>query len=172
MKNFFNMVIFLLISANISAQNKNVAPDLESDVQKAAGSLQVEEPNLRDPVALNAAIIFGKDKKQFAVILKVKVLRNWHIYAYVPDSQPYIQTELKLSAPEGVTELGDWHKPAAYPSSDGVFVYEGNMVFVRYFSVEKLGTEKELNVGLFYQTCDLQQCLAPNTKMKKLLLNS
>lgn len=172
MKRHLYILLFVLISVNTVcfAQEKAIAPALESAVQKVAETMSVDEPFLRDPVALNAKIVFGKDRKQFAVVMKVRILRNWHIYAYVPKSQPYIETELKLSVPDGVSEIGEWKKPNAFPSSDGVFVYEGNLIFTKYFSAENIEKNSEITVGLYYQTCDLKQCLPPNTKMKKLMI--
>lgn len=172
MKRYLYILLFVLLSVNTVcfAQEKSIAPALEAQVQKIAETMSVDQPLLRDPVALNAKIVWGKDRKQFAVVMKVRVLRDWHIYAHVPNTQPYIETELKVNLPKGVSGISDWQKPNAYPSSDGVFVYEGNLIFIKYFSAENITENTEITVGLYYQTCDLKQCLPPNTKMKKLLI--
>ncbi|SFW19376.1 hypothetical protein SAMN02927921_00470 [Sinomicrobium oceani] len=105
MRTILMYVMLMCCSATI-AQTAVVA-DLAAKVEETSQEMYVEDPVLQDPVSLNAALVWSNDKKQLAVVMKVRVLEGWHIYAYVPDSQPYLTAELKLSAPDGVTPIGE-----------------------------------------------------------------
>jgi hypothetical protein len=93
--------------------------DLRKKVKEAASGLTVPAPDPLSPVSVNATSVWSNDKKQLAVIMKAEVLDNWHIYAYVPSGQPYIETELKLTTPEGLTPLEKWETPIPYPYEEG-----------------------------------------------------
>jgi hypothetical protein len=41
------------------------------------------------------------------VVVKVRIHPGYHIYAFVADVDPYIQTSLKITLPEGYTKVGD-----------------------------------------------------------------
>lgn len=163
------ITVCLFITSLTFSQNR-IDAGFKQVVSEASDKLWVSQPDMSDPVTVNAELVWSNNREQLAVVMKVRVLENWHIYAYVPGSQPYITTELKLSVPDGVTPVDKWEKPGAYPSADGVYIYEGSLVFVHYFSVDKPVKEKQIETGLYYQTCDLKQCLPPQIKMRKLTL--
>ncbi|RKR05099.1 disulfide bond corrector protein DsbC [Flavobacterium sp. 90] len=165
----YAFILFMILGVKSYAQKQ---PDtgFTKKVEKAASALKVKSPVISDPVSLNAQVVWNDNKSQVAVVIKVKVLPGWHIYAYVPKNQPYIQSKMVLELPKGVTPLSEWTKPNSYPYEDNIFVYEGQMLFTRYFSVKDLGTGAKISAGLFYQTCDIRQCLPPNTKVKELKL--
>jgi hypothetical protein len=166
----FYIFFYLLFVIHSAFSQEKVKDDLRKKAQEAAKGLGVLAPDMRSPVSVNAKAIWSDDKKQLAVILKVEVLDNWHIYAHVPPDQPYIESELRLSAPEGLTALEKWETPVPYPYEDGIFVYKGSLLFIRYFSVKKAVENKTVEVGLYYQTCDIRQCLPPELEMVKLII--
>lgn len=141
---------------------------LRKKAHEAAAGLHVPSPDLRSPVLLNTTTIWSDDKKQLAVIMKAEILHGWHIYAYVPVGEPYIVSELRLTAPDGVEPIEKWEMPTSVPYADGIFVYKGSLLFIRYFSVKKAIENKTLEVGLYYQTCDISQCLPPELEMLKI----
>ncbi|MFD2940141.1 hypothetical protein [Flavobacterium notoginsengisoli] len=162
-------LLFLVLTIKTFGQN-SVDPSFVKKVQKAAGAFKIKDPVASDPVAVDAKLVWNSKKTQAAVIVKAKLLEGWHIYAYVPSTQPYIQYKMVLELPESINPLGDWIKPNSYPYEDNIFVYKGEIFFIRYFSVENLKKDAVIKAGLFYQTCDIKQCLQPNTKSRDLKL--
>lgn len=166
----FAFFLFLLIMAKTYGQ-KPLDPSFVKKVEKTAATFKVTDPIASDPVSVDAKLVLNSKKTQFALIVKAKLLDGWHIYAYVPSTQPYIQYKMELELPENITPLGDWIKPSSYPYEDNIFVYKEEIFFIRYFSVENLKKDTVVKTGLFYQTCDIKQCLPPNSKTKELNLN-
>ncbi|HEU0125093.1 protein-disulfide reductase DsbD domain-containing protein [Flavobacterium sp.] len=162
------LVVFLVFAVNSYGQKPDQA--FIKKVEKTAGVFKIKDPVVSDPVSVDAQLIWNKSKTQLAVIVKAKVFEGWRIYAYVPPTQPYIQYQMVLELPKGVTALEDWLKPKPYPYEDNIFIYKGELTFIRYFSVKDLEANAKIKAGLFYQTCDIKQCLPPNTKSKELKL--
>jgi hypothetical protein len=160
------LCLLLLFKPAISQETPK--DDLRKRAQETAVGLYVPQPDLLSPVSLNAGVVWSGDKKQVAVILKVEVLENWHIYAYVPPDQPYIQSEVRLPPIEGLIPIGEWEMPGPFAYGDGIYIYKGSLHFIRYFSVIKTGAPKTFDVGLYYQTCDISQCLPPELEEIKL----
>ena len=165
-----HVLFCLLFAIQPGLAQEKATDDLRKKAQKAATGLHVPAPDLRSPVSMNARTIWSDDKKQLAVIMKVEVLYNWHIYAYVPAGEPYIVSEPRLSAPAGLTPLEKWETPIPYPYADGIFIYKGSLLFIRYFSVKKAVENKIVEVGLYYQTCNMSECLPPELEMIKLTM--
>lgn len=163
-------MVFLAVHLG-QAQSSKVSPQLKEKVAKVASELETFVPYQLDPLSLNATIVWAADRTQFAVVLKALVLDNWHIYAYVPPTQPFIATELKLDLPPGISTIGDWEKPAFNPYQDGIYVYKGELVFVQYCLAEDIGQENQVRAGLYYQSCDLHKCFLPREKIKDLKLD-
>lgn len=162
-------VLFIILTVKSFAQQP-LDPAFIKKVEKASIAFKIKAPETSDPVSVDAKLLWNSNKTQVAVVVKGKILAGWHIYAYVPDTQPYIQYEMVLDLPKGVTPLGEWTKPNSYPYEDNIFVYKGELIFIRYFSVNDFEKNAVITTGLFYQTCDIKQCLQPNTKTKELKL--
>lgn len=166
-----NYTFFLLLIIGIKTYSQErIKPCFIQQVDKAASELKVIDPNNADPVSLTARLIWNDKKNQAAVIIKLKVLEGWHIYSYVPDTQPYVQSTMVLELPKGVSAITEWTKPASYPFEDNIFVYEGDVCFIRYFSVKEVGSNARIKAGLHYQTCDIRQCLPPDEKVEELVV--
>ncbi|GAA3617499.1 protein-disulfide reductase DsbD family protein [Flavivirga amylovorans] len=167
-----NICLVLLIIVQFSfSQTAKVLPDLNKKVETASSELSTSPTNPVNPVSINATLVWSDDKSQLAIIQKVNIADEWHIYAYVPENQPYIASKLKLKLPGGIKTIGDWETPYSEPYGDGIYVYHGTLVFVQYCSVGNYTKAAEISCGLFYQTCDRYKCFPPKNKTKKLKLN-
>ena len=165
MKKNIALILVTLIAVQFGwSQNSKVLPELKAKITTAASELEIFEPSNLDPVSLNGTIVWSADKSQFAIIMKANILETWHIYAYVPSTQPFISSELNLELPEGVTKIGGWEKPNFEPYQDGIYVYKGELVFVQYCLVDKGVRAHPISCGLYYQSCDPFKCFPPKTK--------
>lgn len=151
------------------SQNPVISSELKQKVAVTATKLKAIDCHDLDPLSLNATIVWSQDKTQLAVIMKVNLLHGWHIYSYVPKSQPYITSELQLNLPDGISKIGEWIKPLDEPYNDGVYIYHGELVFIQYCKVNSLNHDI-LTCGIYYQTCDLNKCYPPEEKQKNLKL--
>jgi len=154
------------------SQTPQVSPELKQKVQVAASKLTTTETHAMDPVAVNATLVWSADKTQVAVVMKGAIEVGWHIYAYVPETEPYIATDLRLELPKGVSALGDWVLPTSKPYENGIYVYEDEVLFVQYCTVDTTIGNVSIKSGLYYQTCDIHKCFPPTTKSIELKLNN
>ncbi|MCL5246145.1 protein-disulfide reductase DsbD N-terminal domain-containing protein [Cellulophaga sp. 20_2_10] len=167
----YSSLLFILVSVTLGwSQQTEVQASLVGAVKEAATTLVAGSPNHMDPLSLNATVVWSKDKTQLAVLLKAELLEGWHTYAYVPETQPYIETKIELELPKGITKIKDWEEPYSEAYSDGIYVYKEELVFVQYCAVAKDATLDKVITGLYYQTCDIRKCFPPVTKVKELKL--
>lgn len=166
---YITLILFFTIQLGW-AQKTEILPDLKKKVEITSENMRAFECNELDPLSLNATLVWSNDKTQLAVIMKTNLLYGWHIYSYVPKSQPYVGTEFKLELPKGISKIGKLIKPLDEAYDDGVFIYNGQQVFVQYCSVKNFKKGDIIKSGLFYQTCDLNKCYPPETKTRKLVL--
>ena len=159
------ILIFLLLPVFcVNAQSP-----FDRKIADAAKKLSCAEPDEQSPVNLNAALIDEKDS--VAIIVKVRMAPGWHIYGFVPSNLPYIAIDHILELPENLRAVGAWVKSKASSSADdpGVLIYENEALFM-HKAVKAPGDKKEITIrtGLYYQTCNLQQCLPPVEKIFEL----
>jgi len=135
-------------------------------IKNAANELQCPVPDEQDPVSVNAVIVRGENEGELAVVIKATMAAGWHIYAYVPDDQPYIVTEMILRLPGSVSKTGEWIKSPASPSSTdrGVLNYEKEAVFYCLL-ISESSDSGILQAGILYQACNERQCLPPREKL-------
>lgn len=167
------IVVCLVIISAINfgwSQNSEILSGFKQNVEAFANKLEAFECNELDPLSLNARIVWSKDKSQLAVVMKANLLHGWHIYAYVPKTQPYITSELELELPKGIKTVGEWIKPLDEAYNDGVYIYHGELIFIQYCSVNNYNKGDLIKCGLYYQTCDLNKCYPPETKSRVLEL--
>lgn len=154
MKLFFITLIFPVLA--LHAQS-----GLDVKITEAAKRISCAQPDESNPVTLNAQSVSEGDS--IAVIVKVSMAPGWHIYAYVPATLPYIAIDQILSLPQDLKPVGDWQKTEPESSSDdpGVLIYEHEAIFIH--KMVKLSKVKAgiIRAGLYYQTCNLRQCLPP-----------
>ncbi|MBD0833388.1 protein-disulfide reductase DsbD domain-containing protein [Aestuariibaculum sediminum] len=154
--------MLLLCYSSVTAQIE-LDKDFKLAVEKASKELEVKRPETTDPVKVNANVVWNESKDQLAVIVKASILRGWHIYAFVPENQPYIEFNTVLNNIEGLEPITSWKNPPPLPYEQGIYIYEGDLIFTRYFNLKER-SKKPIEAGLFYQTCNINQCLRPNQK--------
>lgn len=135
----------------------------DKKIARAVKQLSCAEPGPEEPVTLNAGILSEKDS--LAVMVKVRLAPGWHIYQHVPSTLPYIPIEYILKLPENFRASGKWEMSKAFPSSNdpGVLIYEKEAWFV-HKALRLSDNPDVVYTGLYYQTCDLNQCLPPVEK--------
>lgn len=157
MKFIFLALLFPVVSA--SAQS-----GFDVKIMEAAKHIACPQPDERTPVTLNAQSVNEGDS--VAIIVKVSIAPGWHIYAYVPSTQPYIAIDHILQLPENVRTVGEWKKtePEVSSSDPGVLIYKDEAVFIHKAVKLPRGAGGLIKAGLYYQTCDLRQCLPPKER--------
>lgn len=158
------LLIALVFPVCVQAQSR-----LDLAIQETIAELKCMPPDERDPVKLSAALV--QDADSIAVVMKVKLAAGWHIYSYVPETLPYIPMEFVLQLPENYEAVGDWikSKPMSSANDPGVLMYEHEAVFIRKAIIKKTGKSGDgIKAGLYYQTCNLRQCLPPVEKVVQL----
>ncbi|MDR6784499.1 DsbC/DsbD-like thiol-disulfide interchange protein [Pedobacter africanus] len=153
------LMIFSLAGLCANAQSA-----FDKKIAAAVKQLECTAPDQEVPVTLNAKLLTEQDS--MAVIVKVKMAAGWHIYQYVPSTMPYIPIEHVLKLPEGLEPAGKWERSKPSPSANdpGVLIYENEAVFIHKL-FRKAKTTGIIQAGLYYQTCDLRQCLPPVEKV-------
>lgn len=156
-------LIILLSGLCVHAQSA-----FDKKIAEVARSLVCEAPSEETPVTLNATIV--KHMDSIAVMVKAQLAPGWHIYRYVPPTLPYIPIEHILHLPVGLKAVGKWEasKPSASSTDRGVLQYEKEALFVH--KLIRVGPAEEnevIETGLYYQACDLRQCLPPEEKKFK-----
>jgi hypothetical protein len=162
MKIIFLLLLFPVL--RVSAQSR-----LDAKIMEAARQLTCLQPGERNPVMLNAQLV--KEGDSMAVIVKAAMAPGWHIYAYVPATLPYIAIGHVLELPGNCQSVGEWQKPEAqaYADDPGVLIYEDEAVFIhKLVKLHGSNTGGAIRAGLYYQTCNLRQCLPPSEKIFEL----
>lgn len=155
-------LLFILLFPVFST--KAQAP-FEAKIREAVQQLKCIEPTDADPVTLNAQLVTERDS--VAIIVKIQIAPGWHIYDYVPATLPYIAMDPVLQLPGNVRAVGSWQKTKSSASvmDPGVLMYEQEAVLIQ--KAVKLPAAKaggSIHTGLYYQTCNLNQCLQPVEK--------
>ena len=145
----------LLVGPPVYAQTS-----FDRKIAASVVKLECMEPSEEKPVTLVAATVVERDS--VAVIVKTRIAAGWHIYQYVPATAPYIPIELILKLPKNLTGIGKWEMTRATPSvhDKGVMIYEREALFVRK-ALKTAEVTGAITAGLYYQTCNLRQCLQP-----------
>ncbi|MBO9633652.1 MAG: hypothetical protein J7578_11095 [Chitinophagaceae bacterium] len=155
------VLLLLLLLPVLSAKAQST---FDKKIEAAARTLSCALPDEREPVTLNAMLVNEKDS--IAVIVKAALAPGWHIYQYVPQNLPYIPIDHVLQLPKSITAVGGWIKtdPASSANDPGVLIYENEAVFIhKALRIENNGKDT-IVAGLYYQTCNLRQCLPPVEK--------
>ena len=165
---FLIELVFFVGFTTMNVYAQCIDESLELMVYVAGEELDVELPTQQDPVKLNATVVFSENKEQLAIVMKVNILSNWHIYSDVNSKSPFIPTRIEMEIPnDGLIPLREWEKPLAKKYDDNTQIYEGeDLLFIRYYKVgELLKFDTTWKCGLYYQACDPFKCHRPETKM-------
>ena len=156
----------MLLSLLFPVLSVQAQAGFDMKISETARQMLCPLPDENNPVSLNAQLVGAGDS--MAIIVKVRMAPGWHIYAYVPPSQPYIAIDQILRLPESLKASGSWEKTEPEASSDdpGVLIYENEAVFIQKAVKLPVGkTGGVIKAGLYYQTCNLRQCLPPVEKI-------
>jgi hypothetical protein len=162
MKAVFILLLFPVLLVN--AQTR-----FDAKINEAAKQLTCAIPDERNPVTLNAKLIFDGDS--IAVIVKTSIAHGWHIYQYVPATLPYIPIDHILEFPLNLKKSGGWirSRPMSSVNDPGVLIYEQSAIFIhKLVKVPSTQEDGVIRTGLYYQTCNLKQCLPPAEKIFEL----
>ena len=152
----------LLLILMLPVFSAHAQQSFEKKISEAARTLLCDPPDEKHPVTLKAKLVIEKDS--VAVIVKAALAPGWHVYQFVPSSLPYIPIEHVLQFPETLTAVGTWIRTDPMTSVDdpGVLIYEKEAVFIHKAVRKEAGKAKGfVRAGLYYQTCNLNQCLPP-----------
>lgn len=154
----------ILIALLLPVLFANAQSGFDKKIADAAKQLKCDMPSQQQPVTLNAQIVSSDDS--IGVIVKVAIAPGWHIYSYVPDNMPYIPIDHILQLPDNVRAVGNWQatEPTTTVNDPGVLIYETEAVFIQKAIKEAGAKTGKINAGLYYQTCNLRQCLQPVEK--------
>jgi len=145
----------------------------EETAAAAIDNLSVDEPNGREPVKFKCALVpiesedSTKDEKRFRVIVKFRILDGWHLYAKVPEGEPYIQTTMALEPVDGLKEMGEWYYSVPKPSMTNrkLMIWKNECVCSVDVSVtDESLLKKKLNLEIRHQACNETSCQRPMTK--------
>lgn len=129
-------------------------------------NIKPAETDDNNAVSVATGIVDKGTNKEVAV--KVKIHPGYHIYAFVADTDPYINTELKINLPAGYTKVGDLKRPSfKYFSDSGTTIYENEILFTQEISGSGKG---EVTCVINYQCCDTHICFPPVEKELKVVL--
>lgn len=125
--------------------------------RKTLDKVEAGETSGTNPVAVTAAREYADNGDQL-LILKFKIHPGFHIYAYVPDTESFIETAVNFQLPEGYTADGKMQKPQGQYFTGQVTIYEDEATFVQRIK----GTSTQpIMCTVKYQCCDSKACLPP-----------
>ncbi|MNX69938.1 hypothetical protein D3C86_1011730 [compost metagenome] len=147
---------YFMINTNDKSIDGNNYEKKQADV--SYNNIIPGQTDHNNAVSVAAGIIDkGVDRKE--VVVKVKIHPGYHIYAFVADVDPYIQTGLKINIPEGYVKVGGLKKPSfKYFSNSGTTIYEDEVMFTQEISGSGKG---EVICAVTYQCCDTHICFPP-----------
>lgn len=125
-------------------------------------------PAMTDPVSVTARVVYEKSNKTAIVIIEARILKGWHIYAYLPENTPYIQAVPSVQLPAGVKySQGGWKSSAGerFPGHEDMFIYENRVVFSTQLDIGTYKPGSIITCSLYYQPCDDKKCLEPQRKL-------
>lgn len=112
-----------------------------------------------EPVALSYAVMTNGGENE--LVVRMSIYPGYHIYSYVCDQDPYIQTTYDIKPSEGVQLVGDLQKPAGMKmAGSNSIIYEGEKVLRQKFT----GKSGKIIFTVNYQACDAHACLMPQSK--------
>lgn len=127
-------------------------------------------PTLDSPVTFAATSdrSTAKPGEILRLIVRGRILSNWHIYSADGPSGVSIPTRFELSLPDGILREGDWKYPDAKidVSSFGLtskYVDEFQASVELRLSDSLSAGPIKVGCSVRYQACNLDQCLQPKT---------
>ncbi|MFT5300226.1 MAG: hypothetical protein ACI814_001000, partial [Mariniblastus sp.] len=73
--------------------------------------------------------------------------------------------------PDGVSELGEWDRPASFRyENEGLTVFTDDVKFSRNLKIKPSEKDREIGVSVKYQVCTAKMCQPPKTFKTKVVL--
>ncbi len=160
-----------LINSNALPDSIKSAAKLEkldaSQFDTLVSEIKVPQASDADPVQFKAVLrrVETPEGQRIRLIVKSKIQQGWHLYANVPQTSPYIQTEFEAFEISNLKAAGQWKKSAGQPSIDdpSLLIWENDVVIWRDYSEVEQGEKSKLDLEIRYQACDSNRCFAPKT---------
>lgn len=128
----------------------------------------VVEGTDHDRAVRTAAGIVEVSSNKKEIVVKMKIHTGYHIYAFVSDQDPYVQTDVEVNVSGNYKKKGDLQLPTfQYFNNKGTTIYENEIVFVQEIEGSGAGT---IDIELSYQCCDSQICFPPVTEKLKIVI--
>jgi hypothetical protein len=123
------------------------------------------EPDSEHPVISQAELSPRQVKagESLDLVIRVKLVPTWHIYAAEWSKGPGVPTALKLKLPKDIKPEGEWTGPESSRGLDGQMIHEGTFEFRRKLRVDRDAARGSIRVlcEFSYQACDLRSCQPP-----------
>ncbi len=121
-------------------------------------NIKPAETSHENTVSMATGVVdIGNNKKE--LVVKMKVHPGYHIYAFVSDVDPYINTNIHIKLPPGYEKVGDLQKPSfKYFNASGTTIYEDEVLFKQ--TINGIGTG-DATITITYQCCDSHICFPP-----------
>lgn len=164
------LLTVLMLTLNTCLVNAQGVSTFDEDITNFSKSIICKTPDQQFPVSVEARLISDSRSDSVAVVVKVKIADGWHIYEFVPENMPYLPTEYILDVDNNITKAGIWQKSEAIesPAEKGVMFYENEAIFIHKLKKSSPTAKGQVNTGLYYQCCNLFQCMPPVEKAIKL----
>lgn len=151
MKPLFLIAFSLFVFSGYSQVSK-------TGYKKSYAEIKTGETDHENAVSVATGIV-SKVKGKMELVIKIKIHPEYHIYAFVPDEDPYIKTEIKIELPAGYTKTAEFKKPSfKYFSESGSTIYEDEVMFIQEITGSGPG---EAICLVTYQCCDAHKCFPP-----------
>lgn len=150
-------------SDNVKTSSANQAPPTH-EIDKPA------RPNPAEAVRVSADVTEIKQGSSGEAVLKLEIIKPFHVNANPPTDKNLIPTEIQLDAQNGISG-GKPVYPAGeqkeFPFSEGkkLSVYEGSVIVRLPLKAEASAAKgaQTLNGKLRFQPCDNEVCYRPQT---------
>ena len=144
----------------INTYDKNIpGNNYKRKEQKVSyNNIQPAETDHNNAVSVAAGWV-DKGNNLKEIVVKLRVHPGYHVYAYVADEDPYINTKITIDVPAGYSKQGNIKKPSYHYFSDsGTTVYKDEVMFIQEVNGSGSG---EAVCSVTYQCCDSQICFPP-----------
>ncbi|MCV6606435.1 MAG: protein-disulfide reductase DsbD N-terminal domain-containing protein [Porticoccaceae bacterium] len=174
----FTLICLTLIGGWLASSMATTETYSLDQFDEAVAALVVAEPTSRAPLQINATLVpmSASPGDTVVAVVKVRLMAGWHIYAQVPASEPFIQTQWLLELEDGLAAVDEWSGPAAqaYAANPEIEIHKGSeseLVFFRELVVtENAADNVAVSAGLRFQACDPNICLPPKKSVVDLML--
>lgn len=131
--------------------------------RETVGDIEPAKTDHNNPVSIATAII-DKGNNVKEIVIKFRIHPGYHLYAFVSDSDPYVNTDIQIEIPEGYTKKEGIKMPSfQYFNESGTTIYTDDITFIQ----EIMGSGSGEAVCLVsYQCCDTQICFPPVSDKK------